>query len=48
MKRQKDIIKKIVVGLLVMPICSVLAILLCEYIKQYLYINYENTNNIGR
>lgn len=48
MKRQKDIIKKIVVGLLVMPICSVLAILLWEYIKQYLYINYENTNKIGR
>lgn len=48
MKRQKDIIKKIIVGLLIMPICSVLAILLWEYIKQYLYINYENTNKIGR
>ena len=44
---QKDIIKKIFLGLLIISIFSVLAIMLWEYIKQYRYINYENTNKIG-
>ena len=44
---QKDIIKKIILALLIISIFSVLAIMLWEYIKQYRYINYENTNKIG-
>lgn len=44
---QKDIIKKIFLGLLIISIFSVLANMVWEYRKQFLYINYENTNKIG-
>lgn len=44
---QKDMIKKIFLGVLIISVFGVLAIQLWEYIKQYFYINYENTNKIG-